>query len=179
MKLKKFPRGHKIIVSETGLLSLVGGKWTTYRIMAEELVDKAILVHHLEAKRCVTEHLSLYGNVSENTSKLNSHRYVYGSELQALETLERTTLGSSEKLHPNYDFTVSEVIFAITHEMARTVEDILARRMRLLFLDAQAAIEVAPQVATILAETLQKNSLWAKKKADEFIALAKGYLIAS
>lgn len=174
---KEISRGHKIIVSETGLISLLGGKWTTYRIMAEDLVDKAIVVHHLEAKRCVTQHLSLYGNVSENTLKTPAHRYVYGSELEALEALEKTKVESSAKLHPNYDYTVSEVIFAITHEMARTVEDILGRRMRLLFLDAQAAIDVAPKVAVILAETLEKDLAWAKEKEGEFIALAKGYLI--
>ncbi|WP_044401626.1 glycerol-3-phosphate dehydrogenase/oxidase [Lacinutrix sp. Hel_I_90] len=174
---KEISRGHKIIVSETGLLSLVGGKWTTYRKMAEDTVDKAIVEHQLEAKPCVTEHLSLFGNVSENALKSPSHRYVYGSDLLTLETLEKKVKGSAEKLHPKYDYTVSEVIFAITNEMARTVEDILARRIRLLFLDAQAAIDVAPKVAGILAEILQKDLTWAKEKADEFIVLAKGYLI--
>lgn len=172
---KEISRGHKIIVSETGLISLVGGKWTTYRKMAEDLVNKAIIKHALVPKKCITETLLIYGSTSENN--LKTHRYVYGSELSMLEAIEKADKSSTEKLHPNYNYTVSEVIFAINNEMARTVEDILARRIRLLFLDAQAAIDISPKVATILAEVLKKDTLWAKEKEDEFIALAKGYLI--
>jgi glycerol-3-phosphate dehydrogenase len=84
----------------------------------------------------------------------------------------------AEKLHPDMEYTRAEVVWAVRHEMARTVEDVLARRLRALFLDAKTAIEMAPIVAKLIAEQLNKDKDWENKQIIEFDKLAKGYLLA-
>ncbi|MGC1472094.1 MAG: glycerol-3-phosphate dehydrogenase/oxidase [Psychroserpens sp.] len=174
---KEISRGHKIMVSDSGLVSIVGGKWTTYRFMAEQLIDQAIITGALKYKTCQTENLSIHGNVDNLLNIKPAHRYVYGSDLKALESIESQHQNHAKILHPNYEYTTSEVIFGVRHEMARTVEDILARRNRLLFLDAKAAIEAAPLVAKIMAKELKKDDAWAVEQTKTFVELAKGYLI--
>jgi glycerol-3-phosphate dehydrogenase len=173
---KEISRGHRIIVSDSGLLSIVGGKWTTYRHMAEELVNKAIETHQLEFMPCNTRSLSIHGNI-EYDPDMSSHWYVYGSELENVVEFigQNTTYG--EKIHPNYEYRMGEIIWAVRNEMARTVEDVLARRIRLLFLDAQAAIDIASKVVKVLGEELQKDDEWIQTQEKEFINLAKNYLI--
>ena len=174
---KEISRGHKIIISESGLFSIVGGKWTTYRHMAEELVDKAVEYHGLEYKPCRTKKLSVHGNV-EVTPEMNSHMYIYGSEIPEVLDLISQRRDYREKIHPNYDYKVGEVVWSARYEMARTVEDILARRNRLLFLDAKAAIEAAPIVAKTLGDELERDSTWIQQQEEEFINLAKNYILA-
>ncbi len=174
---KEISRGHKIIVSDSGMFSIVGGKWTTYRHMAEEMVDKAIAYHQLEFRPCQTRELSIHGNVKE-TSNTDSHYYIYGSEVQEVFNLIAQKPEYNERIHPDYDFKIGEIVWSVRNEMARTVEDILARRNRLLFLDARAAIQAAPMVAKILAEELGKNSTWVKQQEEEFINVARAYVLS-
>src|SRR6478609_1626896 len=135
---KEVSRSHKIIVSETGLITITGGKWTTYRKIAEDIVDKAIATHQLPQKKCVTEHLSIHGNRKNNATDFENHLFIYGTDNDAILQLQEKEPKLKEKLHPDYNYTLAEVVWAIREEMAITVEDVLARRVRLLFLDARA-----------------------------------------
>jgi glycerol-3-phosphate dehydrogenase len=174
---KEVSRSHKIIVSETGLITITGGKWTTYRKIAEDIIDKAITVHHLPKKECTTEHIAIHGNKITDTSDRENHLYIYGSDIPKLLELQNNEVELKEKLHPNYDYTMAEVAWAIRHEMARTIDDILARRVRLLFLDAVAAIASSEKVAKLLAKELGHDQAWIEKQVSEFKTLAKGYLL--
>ncbi|WJS94693.1 glycerol-3-phosphate dehydrogenase/oxidase [Flavobacterium johnsoniae] len=175
---KEVSRSHKIIVSETGLITITGGKWTTYRKMAEEIIDKAILKGQLPKKPCVTEHLSIHGNKPTNNLDRENHLYIYGSDISKILQLQENEPELKEKLHPNYEFKMAEVVWAIRYEMARTVDDILARRVRLLFLDARAAIEVSEKTARLLAKELGRNEDWIAKEVSNFTTIAKGFLLS-
>ncbi len=167
-------RDHSIITSKSGLITIAGGKWTTYRRMGEDVINKAIRVGKLPFRACITSTLQLHG--FEKKIDLTDSLSVYGSNIKELKRLIRHKKSLSEKITPDLPYTKAEVVFAIRHEMARTVEDILARRTRILFLDARAAIKAAPLVAKILAHELKKSPAWEKKQIKEFIYVAKRYL---
>jgi glycerol-3-phosphate dehydrogenase len=111
-----------------------------------------------------------------NTDK-SHHLYIYGSDQKGIKELIKASPELGEKLHPRLEFLKAEVVWAIRNEMARTVEDILARRVRILFLDAKAAIEIAPMVAIILAKELHKNDDWRQEQISNFIEIANQYVI--
>lgn len=174
-KTKEISRSHKIIVSRSGLITITGGKWTTFRRMGEDTIDSAIKAAGLHPLPCKTKDLPIHG--SKKTSDFVDHLYVYGSDQPALIKLAEENPQWKEKLHPDMPYTKAEVVWAVRYEMARTVEDVLARRVRALFLDAQAAIDMSPAVASILATELGKNAEWEKEQVDAFIEVAKGYLL--
>lgn len=176
-KTKEVSRSHKIIVSETGLITITGGKWTTYRKIAEDIVDKAIQVHKLRKRKCKTKNLSIHGNKKNSIKDFENHLSVYGTDSTAILRLQETEPKLREKLHANYDYTLAEVVWSIRYEMARTIEDILARRVRLLFLDARAAIECSDKVAQLLAKELGYDEDWKKDQIASFKALANGFLL--
>jgi glycerol-3-phosphate dehydrogenase len=168
---KAISRNHEVLVSDSGLVTIVGGKWTTYRKMAEDTLNHAALIGGFHNKPCVTENLQLHGWRSPNAAPLAEHLAVYGADATKLEELPE----NAEKLHPRLLYTKANVVWAIRHEMARTVEDVLSRRTRALLLDARAAMESAPAVADILGKELGKD---AAKQLEEFNQLARGYLPA-
>ncbi|HEY6143382.1 MAG TPA: glycerol-3-phosphate dehydrogenase/oxidase [Flavobacterium sp.] len=174
---KEVSRSHKIIVSETGLITITGGKWTTYRKMAEELIDKAISVHHLPKSICKTEQLSIHGNQPTADSDRENHLYIYGTDIPEILKLQENEPKLKEKLHLDYDYTLAEVVWAIRYEMARTIDDILARRVRLLFLDARAAIASSEKVADLLAKELGYDATWKENQIADFKTLANGFLL--
>lgn len=174
---KEVSRSHKVVTSETGLVSIIGGKWTTYRKMAEDTINKAMEIHNLGLTTSKTENLSIHGNLKPELVDRSSHLYVYGSDIPFIKTLQQSNPEYSEKIHPDHPFTIGEIIWAVQNEMAETIEDILARRVRLLFLDARAAIDSAQKVATIIAKEKGLSEEWIKIQTDEFIDLAKGYLL--
>ena len=143
--------------SKSGLLTKPGGKWTTYREMAEEAVNNAIEMCILDPKECMTKNLKLHGYF-ENTDD-STWSYVYGSDVEKIVELIKENK-EMRLFHKDYTFTVAHVISAVREEMAQTVEDVLARRVRVLFLDAKAAIEVAPKVASIMAKEMNKPKEW-------------------
>lgn len=174
---KEVSRSHKIIVSPTGLITITGGKWTTYRKIAEDIINKAITTHQLPQKKCVTPHLSIHGNKKNNATDFENHLSIYGTDSQDILQLQENEPRLKEKLHPDYNYTLAEVIWAIRNEMATTVEDILARRVRLLFLDARASIECSPKVAYLLAEELNHDENWIQNQLQDFKNIANGFLL--
>ena len=174
-KTKEISRGHKIIVSDSGLITITGGKWTTYRRMAEDTVDKATEIAELKPLPCVTEDMAIHGSVQ--TADWDDHLYVYGSDREALLALIDENKDWANKLHHRYAYLRAEVIWAVRYEMARTVEDILARRIRLLFLDARAAMGAAPLTAELMAKELGRDVQWQNEQVASFTALAGNYLL--
>ena len=168
-------RDHTIHIDETGLLTITGGKWTTYRHMAEDCVNQASLLARLEEKPCVTRDLNIHG-FHENAKKDGSLA-VYGSEAVAIQDLARAAPELSAQLHPDLPVIAAQVVWAARQEMARTVEDVLARRTRSLFLNASAAIEMAPAVADLLAREFQWDDETRQKQLKGFLQIAKGYLL--
>lgn len=185
-KTKEISRNHKIIVSSTGLITITGGKWTTYRKMAEDTVDSAIRLVGLPFKKCVTENLKIHGtpvmvaNKKQNESQTiikEDHLYVYGSDRELLKQFMKERPELAEKLVPEYDYTKAEVVWAVQHELALTVDDVLARRCRMLFLDATAALKAAPVVAQTMADVLHKDQKWIEDQIADFTTLAKIYVL--
>ncbi|MCB0451075.1 MAG: glycerol-3-phosphate dehydrogenase/oxidase [Confluentibacter sp.] len=174
-KTKEISRSHKIIVSESELISIIGGKWTTYRRMAQDTLNRAIDLGKLPQASCKTKSLLIHGN----NGKLDdtNHLYIYGTDKKFIEQLILDSPELSEKLHPRLEFVKAEVVWAIRNEMARTIEDVLARRVRVLFLDSKAAIEISPLVATLLAKELNKNEQWRTQQISDFIKIAKQYVL--
>ena len=172
---KEISRSHKLIVSLSGLVTITGGKWTTYRKMAEDTVDKAIMIAGLPETKCVTENMPVHGYVKHVDYK--DHLYVYGSDkLKLLKMIEKEPK-MKEKLHKRLPFIKGEVLWAVRYEMARTVEDVLARRVRALFLDARASIDMAEDVAKIMAKEMNYNRKWIRNQVKEYTELAKGYIL--
>ncbi len=174
-KTKEISRSHKIIVSESGLITITGGKWTTYRRMAQDTLNKAIVLGKLPNKPCKTKNLRIHG--ATNDVDLSNHLYIYGTDQKFIEQLIIENPKLAEKLHPRLEFIKAEVVWAIRNEMARTIEDILARRVRILFLDAKAAIEIAPTIGAILAEELNKTKDWQQQQISDFSKIANQYVI--
>ena len=172
---KEISRSHKIIVSPNNLITITGGKWTTYRRMAEDTVDQAIKMQLLEERKCMTKTYHIHGY--RLNPDLSDHLYVYGSDVDGIKKLMDSDPAMREKLSPKYDYTVAEVVWAVREEMARNVEDVLARRVRLLFLDARVAIEVAPKVAEIVAKELGYDEIWKKSQIVRFEKTAANYIL--
>ena len=171
-KTKELSRGHKILISDSNLISITGGKWTTYRKMAEESIDKVISLGMLKAKKCLTADIKIHG--AENSEQMNS---IYGSDFEKIKRLMNEQADLQEKIHPSFDYTKAEVVWSVRNEFARTVEDVLARRTRALFLNAQASLDAAPIVAKILAKELNKDNVWVKNQIKAFSKLAENYIL--
>lgn len=146
---KELSREHVIVVSDSGLVTLTGGKWTTYRRMGQDTIDRAAEVGGLAARPCVTEDLQLHGWTD---GTLDEPWGVYGSDAAAVRALP----GADVLLHPDLPYVEAQVRWAVRYEQARTVEDVLARRLRATLLDARAAAACAARVAEIIADTLQE-----------------------
>lgn len=172
---KEISRSHKIIVSEHKLITITGGKWTTYRRMAEDTVDKAIELQLVDGKKCVTKTFKIHGY--RQNPDLSNHLYVYGSDMAAIEEMMGKDPEMARKIHSEYDYRVAEVVWAVREEMAQSVEDILARRVRMLFLDAKAAMEAAPEVAEVMAKEMGKGREWIDQQLVAFADVAKNYLL--
>jgi len=174
-KTSQLSRDHTILVSQSGLVTVTGGKWTTYRRMGQDAVDRAREVGSLPKQPSQTLELKLHGWVADSAAA-PAWESVYGSDLPLLQELSSEDATLDALLHLRLPFRQREVVWAARYEMARTVEDVLARRTRALFMDARAAIEAAPLVANLLAKELQKTEEWKAKDLANFVELAKGYI---
>ncbi len=168
-------RSHHLRVSESGLVTITGGKWTTYRKMAEDTIDQAIIIAGLESVQCKTENLRIHGwlkNVDQE-----DHLHVYGSDVVRLKKLHEENEEWKERLHPNLPYLKGEVVWAVRNELAITIEDVLSRRTRALLLDAKASLEMAPIVGALLATEFGYDDAWVEQEVKEYKALAKNYIL--
>jgi glycerol-3-phosphate dehydrogenase len=168
-------RDHTIHIDMSGLLNITGGKWTTYRNMAQGAVDQAATLAGLLDKPCLTRTLHIHG-YHPNAANFGSLSY-YGSDAPAIRELVAEDADLGRQLDAELPYLEAEVVWAVRAEMARTVEDVLARRTRALFLNAKAAIRMASPVASIMAKELAKDSKWQKDQIKAFDQTARGYLI--
>ncbi len=174
-KTKEISRSHKIIVEESGLVTITGGKWTTFRKMGEDTMDKVIQTTGLSRNPSQSAEILIHGATGSSPDRRRED--IYGTDRSLLDKLVEEEPELAQRLHPAAKFTLAEVVLAVRNEMARTIEDVLARRVRLLFLDARAAIQSAPKVADIIAGELGKGEEWKKDELDRFYLTAEGYLI--
>jgi glycerol-3-phosphate dehydrogenase len=170
---KEISRSHKLIVNASGLVTIIGGKWTTYRKMAQDVVDKTVQTAGLSAGRSETRKLRIHGYTMQQGG---GYLAVYGSDADLIGAMIDDDNKLGEKLDQALPYLYAEVIWAVKYEMARTVEDVLARRLRVLFLDAKAAIKLAPIVARLVAGQLSYNNDWQQAQVESFTALANQYL---
>ena len=168
-------REHVVHVSASGLLTLAGGKWTTYRKMAEDTVDQAILIGGLDAQPCVTTELNIHGyhRHSDQFDFLKD----YGSDALEIQKLADSDSDFATPLCEDPHIIKAEVVWAVRNEMARTVEDFLSRRRRLLLLDAKESLRIAPEVARLMAAEIKKDSAWIQNQVDDYKTLARGYML--
>jgi len=168
-------RDHVVNISRSGLLTIAGGKWTTYRKMAEDTIDQAIILGGLDFSPCVTETLQIHGyhKHPKNFGTLEC----YGSDAIKIQNLVEKTPALSAKLHPDMEPIEAEVIWAVREEMARTVLDFLSRRRRALLLNAKNSIQMAPRVAELMAMVMGKDKLWQEKQITHFNEVAKHYIV--
>jgi glycerol-3-phosphate dehydrogenase len=168
-------RDHTLIVSETGLVTITGGKWTTYRKMAQDTIDQAATVAGLNIKECVTENLRIHGWL-KNVDK-DDPLHHYGSDRVEINKIINETPELGELLHKRLPYLKAEVIWGVRNEMAMTVEDVLSRRTRALLLDAKASVEMAPEVAKLMAKELGKDEKWQKEQVSEYNKLSSSYIL--
>jgi len=168
-------RDHTIHIDPSGLLTIAGGKWTTYRHMAEDGVDHAATLARLPEKPCITRNLNVHGfhRQAQNFGALA----VYGADALLIQDLIRADPSLAAPLNPALPYCGAEVVWAARVEMARTVEDVLARRTRALFLNARAAMAMAPETARLLGAELGRDDAWQRQQVEAFHALANGYLV--
>ncbi|MGH8559787.1 MAG: FAD-dependent oxidoreductase [Methylococcales bacterium] len=171
----KLSRDHSILISRSGLLTVSGGKWTTYRKMAEDAIDKALILAGLESKPCVTENLRIHG-YHPHAADFKELSW-YGSDAPAINDLVRQNRDFGIQLHPDLTIIGAEVVWAIRAEMARTVEDVLSRRTRCLLVDARASVSVAPRVAELMAAEMGLDQSWQKDQLEQYRQLARNYIV--
>ncbi|MBY0585791.1 FAD-dependent oxidoreductase [bacterium] len=174
-KTSSLSRDHTLLIDRSGLITVTGGKWTTYRRMAQDAIGRAITVGGLPPRACQTPNLRLHGAVDRSPDDIDF--LAYGSEWPLVDSLCQTTTRGADLLVPGLPYRRGEVLWQARHEMARTVEDVLARRTRCLFLDAVGSVGAAPTVAEILAKELGKDDRWEKEQVQQYASLAAGYLL--
>jgi glycerol-3-phosphate dehydrogenase len=175
-KTKEISRSHQVIYSPSGLITVLGGKWTTYRKMAEDTINIAQRIGNLPDIPCQTQNLAIHGNVVNFNSDDPLH--IYGSDADEIRSLMALHPSWKEPVHPSFTYSKAEFIWCIRNEMPQTLEDLLSRRTRCLLLDAKATLEIAPQVAQWMADELNKDDAWIKSQLHEFTQTASCYLIS-
>jgi glycerol-3-phosphate dehydrogenase len=176
-KTAALSRDHAIHIDKSGLVSVTGGKWTTYRQMAQDCVDQAATLANLPDHPCATKTLNIHG--ADPNASTSGSLSLYGSDAAAIRKLITDDPALGQTLDSQLPYLEAEVIWAARMEMARTVEDILARRTRALFLNAKAALRMAPHVAKIMAKELGKDDSWQADQLKAFNETAKGYLVGA
>jgi len=187
-KTAELARDHLILVAGSGLITIAGGKWTTYRRMAEDTVDKAIQRSGLPERACVTETLMIHGAPRGDSGGKGAGAFgvsdgawgetlqIYGTDAEHILALAASNPEWGKLLHPRLPYIQAEVVWAAREELCMTVEDALSRRTRSLLLDARAAIECAPLVASLLAAELGRDEIWKTQQINFFRELAGNYL---
>ena len=167
-------RDHTIIVSKSDLITVTGGKWTTYRKMAKDALNNAVFVAKLPTVKCATRNLHLHGYRS--SVQYGNIFSSYGSDLDGINEIIASNPAYTNNIHPDYPYSEAELIWAVRNEMALQVEDILARRSRMLFVNARAAIDAAPKVARMMAKLLGRDDQWIENQINSFNDVASAYI---
>jgi glycerol-3-phosphate dehydrogenase len=170
---KEVSRRHKITLSNSGLLTIIGGKWTTYRRMAEETINRAIREGFLEDAECVTSNLKLTTRTENNTSE---RLRIYGDNSVDIEKLISENPESGSPIDPRLPYTNAEILWICRNEMPVSIEDILARRTRSLFLNARASKDIASGVADIMANEFGYDQKWKEEQLEAYGRLVENYL---
>ena len=173
-RTREISRSHKIIVSPSGLLTMIGGKWTTFRKMAEDLVNRAESVNKWPRTRSVSRGIQIHG--FKKVVDYSDPFYVYGTDKDEITGLTAENPALSEYLSESLGIIKAQIIWAVRNEMAMCVEDFLSRRTRCLLLDAAESMRIAPEVARIMAKEMGKDAEWEKAQVEEFIELGGRYL---
>lgn len=168
---KEVSRRHKISVSDSGLLSVLGGKWTTYRVMAEETIDKAVQEGFLSNRKSNSRNLKLSA-----TANVSGRLMIYGNGASEINKMIINNPALGKQLHKEFDYTEAEIIWICHNEMPVNIEDIIARRTRALLLNARASIEIAPVIARIMAHELGFEEEWQQEQVELYKKLAHNYL---
>jgi len=174
-KTKEISRSHKIIVSSSGLFTLIGGKWTTFRRMAEDLLKSVEKNKKWSLTHSKTRGLHIHGYIKG--LDLNDPLYFYGADKHHLLDLCKSNPGYANVISSKLQLSEVQVIWAVRKEMARTVEDVLSRRTRCLLLDSRESVKIAPEVARIMAAELNKDSKWIDNQVESFEKLASNYML--
>jgi glycerol-3-phosphate dehydrogenase len=178
-KTSALSRDHTIHIDDAGLLTIAGGKWTTYRHMAEDAVDHAITLGRLEEVPCVTQMLRIHGydetDRDEGGQQTEDALGVYGSDAAHIRELAASESQLAQRLDRELPYIGAEVVWAAREEMARTLDDVLARRTRALLLNSRAAMRMAPMAAKLLTRELGKDSPWREEQIKSFRELAAQY----
>lgn len=169
---KEISRHHKVTVSTSGLVSILGGKWTTYRKMAEDIINTAQSVGGLPERACITQNLPIHGY--DYNSDWSDPLHVYGTDTEKIKALDED---GNESLSEVVHLTPNQIRWAVREEMALTVEDVLARRSRALFLNAGESLRLAPRVAQIMAEEMNQDANWVADQTAQFEAVSKTYIL--
>lgn len=168
-------RDHTILIAKSGLITIAGGKWTTYRKMAEDVINKAIMIGGLPDRPCITKTLHLHGWQKDLPPA--EPMSAYGSDIRLLKAIEKEKREYKGMIHERLPYKKAEVIWSVRKEMARTLEDVLSRRTRSLLLDAKASLEAAPLVAELMASELELSSSWVQTQVKEYKKIAANYLV--
>ena len=175
VETKEISRNHKVLVSLSGLVTVIGGKWTTYRQMGADVMDKVGLLLGGMPQKSSTENLKIHGAASD--LNFDKHWHIYGSDLDGIQELIKTKPELEKRINEKLPYTCAEVVWSVHNEMARTVEDVLARRTRALFLDAKVSVQMAPKVAQVIAQELEYDEKWVLNQVDEYTQLAQNYIL--
>jgi glycerol-3-phosphate dehydrogenase len=167
-------RDHTLNLSRSGLLTIAGGKWTTYRKMAEDTIDNAEAIAGLDPRPCVTKNLNIHGH--HHHAEQYGPLEVYGSDAPLVESVIAENADFGRHLADSADVRAGQVVWSVRSEMARTVEDFLARRTRMLILDARSSIEAAPMVAELMAAELGREPAWVDEQVKAYTELANAHL---
>jgi glycerol-3-phosphate dehydrogenase len=168
-------RDHTIQISSSGLLTIAGGKWTTYRKMAEDAVDHAAVLANLPERPCHTHDLRVHGFHREAGEY--GDLAIYGADAPLIREIIEAASVLGERLHPALPIVGAQVVWAARQELARTVEDVLARRTRALFLNSRAALEMAPAAARLLARETGRDETWEREQVAEFKRVAAQFVV--
>lgn len=172
-KTKEISRSHKIIVSPSNLFTILGGKWTTFRKMGQDMVDRIEKQLNWEHKQSATAHLRIHGYAQG--VNWNDPFYFYGSDAAAI--MQSMNGSAGQWISESLRIHKMQIVWAVKHEMARTVEDVLSRRTRALLLDAEESVRISHEVATIMAPLLNKGNDWIDEQVKAYVKLAHQYIL--
>lgn len=172
-KTREISRSHKIIVSRSGLMTMIGGKWTTFRRMAEDIITKAEKVNNWTGTRTETRKMKIRGY--REKVDYNDPYYVYGADRDAMMDMINDNPEMGETLSESLQIIKAQVVWAVREEMAMTVEDVLSRRTRCQLLDARESIRIAPEVALLMAREMGKDEKWINDQVNAYKKVTENY----